>query len=112
MLRFEQRVSNQQTLELIQEINLTAGIPAVKTEEGRYCLNDLHRAAGGENKHRPGYWLNNQQTQDLIREIESRAGIPAVNTINGGANNGTYVCKQLVYSYAMWISAADYQDVR
>ena len=25
--------------------------------EGRYCLNDLHKSAGGEKRHRPNYWL-------------------------------------------------------
>lgn len=78
--------------------------------EGRYCLNDLHKAAGGENRHRPSLWLENQQTQELIEEI-AKAGIPAlaqnqpVSVVRGGSSPGTYVCKELVYAYAMWISA-------
>lgn len=71
---------------------------------GRFCLNDLHRASGGEKRHGPSYWLHNSQTQDLIRELET-TGIPAVETYEG-ASGGTYVAKELVYSCAMWISAA------
>ncbi len=37
-------------------------------EQGRFCLNDLHQASGGESRHRPAYWLSNQQTQELIGE--------------------------------------------
>jgi hypothetical protein len=70
--------------------------------EGRFCLNDLHRAAGGEAKHRPNYFLGNQQTIDLIKEIEI-AGIPAILSKQG---LGTFVCKELVYAYGMWISPA------
>lgn len=69
---------------------------------GRYCLNDLHRAAGGEKRHVPGYWLENEQTKSLV-EILGVTGIP-VSVIRGGLQQGTYVCKELVYSYAMWIS--------
>jgi hypothetical protein len=72
--------------------------------EGRYFLNDLHKAAGGEKKHRPNYWLENQQTIDLIELIKSEqsiAGIPAILTKQGV---GTFVVKPLVYAYAMWIS--------
>lgn len=69
---------------------------------GRYSLNDLHKAAGGEARHKPGNWLQNQQAQELAAEIEI-AGIPAITSKQG---SGTFVAKQLVYAYAMWISAA------
>ena len=106
---------------------------------GRYSLNDLHRASGGEDKHRPSRWLENQQTQALIAEINqsrnsgfeenqalSSGGCAqslspgfdknrqnrnsgseanqALSIKKGGNNAGVYACKELVYSYAMWIS--------
>ena len=73
---------------------------------GRYCLNDLHRASGCEKRHGPSYWLANAQTKELLAELGG-TGIPVgpVVTLNDGRNNGTYVVKELVYAYAMWISA-------
>ncbi|HIB1682374.1 TPA: KilA-N domain-containing protein [Salmonella enterica subsp. enterica serovar Muenchen] len=76
--------------------------------EGRYSLNDLHKAAGDEHRHLPNYWLELQQTKELIEEILN-TGIPVINppvASRKGRYGGTYVCKELVYSYAMWISAA------
>ncbi len=70
---------------------------------GRYCLNDLHRAAGGANRHRPSLWVENKQTAALVAEM-AKAGIPALESVKGGASAGTYVAKELVYAYAMWIS--------
>ena len=74
---------------------------------GRYCLNDLHKASGGEQKNQPRYFLENKQTQELVQALTT-SGIPLlpVEVINGGNNRGTYVVKQIVYAYAMWISAA------
>ncbi|MDR5611404.1 KilA-N domain-containing protein, partial [Arsenophonus sp.] len=72
---------------------------------GRYCLNDLHKAAGDLKKDSPAYWLANKQTQELIEQFLSEGGIP-VSVIRGGVEQGTYVAKELVYAYAMWISAA------
>lgn len=79
---------------------------------GRYCLNDCHKASGGEPSKRPGIWLDNAQTQALVTEITD-AGIPAspVSVKRGGINQGTYVCKDLVYAYAMWISPAFHLQV-
>lgn len=91
-------------------------------EHGRYSLNDLYKAAGGENRHRPSHWLKLQRTKLLVEELQSVAGIPATGTgersrnsgfapievIQGGDAQlqGTYVAKDLVYDYAMWISPA------
>lgn len=38
-------------------------------EQGRYCLNDLHKASGGEKRHQPSDWLRLQQTIELIEEL-------------------------------------------
>jgi phage antirepressor YoqD-like protein len=73
---------------------------------GRFCLNDLHQASGGERKNQPQYFLDNVKTKDLVQELID-TGIPVspVEVVRGGLNQGTYVVKQIVYAYAMWISA-------
>lgn len=79
--------------------------------DGRFCLNDLHRASGGEKRHAPNEWLRNKQTSELLDEL-SKPGIPGMagwsplSVAHGGAAPGTYVAKELVYAYAMWISPA------
>ena len=72
---------------------------------GRYCLNDLHKASGGQDKHAPYRFIRNEQTQDLITEINRSPNmVNACEMTKGGLEQGTYVVKELVYSYAMWIS--------
>lgn len=81
-------------------------------EDGRYCINDLHKASGGLEKHQPAFFMRNQQTKNLIEELESENMIcknadhkSAVNSVKGkGLDQGTFVAKELVYAYAMWIS--------
>ena len=87
------------------------GIEIRTDVQGRYCLNDLHKASGNERKNEPSLFLGNKQTQALIQELTD-TGIPVsqqiqpVSVIRGGLEQGTYVVKELVYAYAMWISAA------
>ena len=73
---------------------------SIRQFQGLYSINDLHSASGGEQRHKPANWLANKQTVDFISEIEI-AGIPAILKKQG---LGTFVCKELVIHYAMWIS--------
>lgn len=97
--------------------------------EGRYCLNDLHKASGGVKHHRPSKWLATKQAQSLIAEINLEARIRASNSdevrpefgphheaITSKKDGpfelrGTYIDKELVYAYAMWISPAFHLQV-
>lgn len=92
-----------------------------------YCLNDLHKASGGLEKHRPTFFLRNQETKDLVAEIidEKLSSANLQNGKNpdvqirtsvensvlrvvkgnfGKAKQGAFACKEIVYRYAMWIS--------
>lgn len=83
------------------------GISVRRDVLGRYCLNDLHRASGSLDRHKPAFWLRNEHTAQLIGELQnSNSDISEpVSVIRGGNEQGTYVCRELVYAYAMWISA-------
>lgn len=75
-------------------------------ESGLYCLNDLHKASGGLKKHSVHQWSRRKETDELVEEIERTANSRhALNVKQGGVTQGTWACKELVYSYAMWISA-------
>ncbi|WP_157654795.1 phage antirepressor KilAC domain-containing protein [Burkholderia ubonensis] len=80
---------------------------AIRTDaEGRYCLNDLHRSAGGEERHAPNRWTRTDSYQALRAELTPEMAFAPSESIRGGSAPGTYVCKELVYAYAMWISPA------
>ncbi|MEE8728668.1 MAG: KilA-N domain-containing protein [Rahnella inusitata] len=72
-----------------------------------YCLNDLHKAAGGEERHKPRFWLRNILTQKLVKGLEAIRPV-VINVNHGGLLSGTFVCKELVFAYAMWISPEFY----
>lgn len=109
-----------QNTDLEQQTNslAIAGVVIRQDLFGRYRLNDLHKAAGGEKRHNPNYWTELQQTQELVAILESehRENSDTVITASeqnqplrivkgGNGVQGTFVVKELVYAYAMWISA-------
>jgi hypothetical protein len=88
--------------------------------EGRFCINDLHQASGGEKRHGPSYWLAIQQTRELIAELsdteisvtEEIKNLQPVVTAQGFDRwQGTFVVKELVYAYAMWIKPSFHLQV-
>lgn len=87
--------------------NLTILTTKIRQLDGLYSLNDLHKAAGGEAKHEPNQFMRNTNTQELIEEISKSADSRNYNPtkVTRGKYGGTYVCRELVYAYAMWISA-------
>lgn len=92
-----------------------AEIEIRQDEHGRYSLNDLYRASGGNPKNKPSEWMRNKQTKALIAELEKKAGIPVrfpgknkagIPAYSVTQKAGAFVVKELVYAYAMWISPA------
>ena len=74
-------------------------------KEGLYSLNDFHKAAGGIEKDQPSLWLRLDKTKELIEECSNSTEMQnKIISSKSGRYGGTYVVKELVYAYAMWIS--------
>lgn len=83
------------------------GVTIRRDSAGRFRLNDLHKASGGEKRHQPSDWLRIQQARELIGALENSGNSRSISAVDSveGRNGGTYVVKELVYAYAMWVSA-------
>jgi len=87
-----------------------AGVEITTDAEGRFNLNALHRASGGEKKNGPTYWLALDSTLKLIDEMKGKNTEIPVFTAKG-RNGGTFAAEQLAVAYANWISPAFYLQV-
>lgn len=91
----------------------------IRTMDGLFSLNDLHKASGANENHRPSKFIRTDQTKALIAEIErENSQSPnmgfqetAIKSVKGGKYAGTYGCHEIIYAYAMWISSAFYLKV-
>lgn len=85
--------------------NLSLLSKQIRLIDGLYSLNDLHQVSGGTKATQPHQFLRNAQTKELIKEIGCSANSRiAYKTLRGGKLQGSWVSKELVYAYAMWIS--------
>ena len=75
-------------------------------DKGRYSLNDLHHASGGAIKDLPNKFMASKSFKSLLDILiaENSAFEPVIRK-QGRYNGGTWVCKELVYKYAMWVNA-------
>jgi hypothetical protein len=74
--------------------------------DGRYSLNDLHKSAGGDIKDLPNKFMRSESFKNVVNVLtaQNRAFKPVIKK-TGRYTGGTWVCKELVYKYAMWVSA-------
>ena len=82
--------------------NLIISQNAIRQIDNLYSLNDLHKASGNEEKHRPTFFVRLDTTKELIAEIQKED--PNAQVLISKNGIGTYACEELVIAYAMWIS--------
>jgi len=78
--------------------------PIRRDERGRYSLNDLWRAAGGHERHKPSNYKDLQGTQELLAALQKAEGGEPLVAFRGGNSRGVWASQQIVYDFAMWIS--------
>lgn len=93
-----------------------AGVEITTDEHGRFNLNALHRASGGDRKNGPSHWLSNEKTLELVEKLGQRLTdtenpVSPINVIKGGLNQGTFAHELLAVSYAGWIGPDFQLDV-
>lgn len=82
-----------------------------RDHQGRYSLNDLHRAAMMAGKatesQRPGNFLKADTVQAFIDAYDAEESdatkIASVHSVKGGKNQGTYAVELIAIRYAAWI---------
>ena len=84
------------------------GVDIAQDDHGRYSLNDLHRAAGGEKRHQPSDVLRSESVRAFIAELDQTPEIPGVSAVAAGTgrSGGTYGARLVVLRYAAWIAPA------
>lgn len=93
---------------MAQERSLSiCGVKIRQDDQGRYSLNDLEKSAresGVKKDIRPNEWLSLASTGELEGFLITEN--PAFNPITSkaGRYGGTFAARELIYSYAMWIS--------
>lgn len=58
----------------------------------------------GEKKHAPNEFLRRDGRAELVAELTGDSRFAPIVSQRGGSTPGTYVCKELVCAYAMWVS--------
>jgi hypothetical protein len=91
---------------------MISGVAVRVDGDGRYCLNDLHKAAGGEDRHKPVHFLALDSTQDMVNLLKVENPTFKPTAITKGKYGGSFSVKELVYKYANWISTPFYLNVK
>ncbi|HDM8081148.1 phage antirepressor KilAC domain-containing protein [Yersinia enterocolitica] len=86
-----------------KSLPVIAGVEINTDSEGRFNLNSLHKASGGDKKNGPTYWLALDSTKSLINELDKQTTEITV-VKKEGRSGGTFAHELLAVEYAGWIS--------
>lgn len=91
--------------------SITISNTAIRRDaEGRYSLNDLHKAAmavgAAVASQKPSEFLRAKGATSFIEALETKAGISALDVTKGGSAPGTYADELVALRYAAWINPA------
>ncbi len=94
--------------EIVQQKSINIADTVITTDQaGRFCLNDLHKAAMASGKatdsHRPGNFLKSPGVEAFAQILSDATNIASVETIRGGPRQGSYGVELIVLRYAAWI---------
>uniref|UniRef100_UPI0013D134B4 KilA-N domain-containing protein n=1 Tax=Acinetobacter baumannii TaxID=470 RepID=UPI0013D134B4 len=64
----------------------------------------------GDSNQQPAFFMRRVETSELVAELEKSAKTQSFVKLMG-RNGGTFVVKELVYAYAMWISPKFHLEV-
>ncbi len=80
---------------------------SISTDEfGRFSLNDLHKSAGSNPKNKTALFLKLHSVKKVAEVLKvANPTLEPISIKRGRYTGGTWVCKELVYKYAMWIDA-------
>ncbi|WP_238149170.1 KilA-N domain-containing protein [Arsenophonus endosymbiont of Aleurodicus floccissimus] len=77
---------------------------------GRYCLNDLHRAAVAQGKatesQHPSNFLRGDGIASFVQSLSNAQKRASVNVIKGGIESGTWADELVTIRYTAWIEPA------
>lgn len=85
----------------MNQLLVVEGVSVRRDSVGRYNLNDLHRAAGGNERHSPNLWTRTKSFNGSISELAPNMALAPADVQWGGLMPGTYLSKELVYSNAI-----------
>jgi hypothetical protein len=75
-------------------------------QHGRFSLNDLHKAVGSSVSALPNKFLRQDSVKKVISVLNAQnRAFKAIDIKRGRYTGGTWVSKELVYKYAMWVDA-------
>lgn len=56
---------------MLNSTQITIGNNSITLRNHLYSLNDLHKASGGEDKHKPSNFMRLDSTKSLVEEISN-----------------------------------------